>query len=263
MAATTESGKGGAVERSARIVLIDIEGTTSSISFVHDVLFPYARDALPDFLREHRHDPDVAAQIRAAAEVAHVDPADLDAVTHTLLTWIDADRKETSLKALQGLIWETGYQEGAYRAHMYPDATDALRRWHADGLPLYVYSSGSIHAQKLFFAHSEAGDLLPLISGHFDTTSGGKRDAASYAHIAGELGTQPGDIIFLSDVPEELDAAAASGMQTVWVIREVEGRYRLADAADSPHAAVARLSDVHLHLRTPHPPRSPPAIRPA
>lgn len=246
MSPATEGTEGGPLELGARIVLLDIEGTTSSISFVHDVLFPYARKALPDFLRAHRDDPDVNAQIRAAAEVAGVAPTDLDAVTDAFVGWIDADRKETSLKALQGLIWETGYREGAYRAHMYPDATDALRRWHADGLPLYVYSSGSIHAQKLFFSHSEAGDLLPLFSGHFDTTSGGKRDAASYARIARELDTHPSDIVFLSDVPEELDAAAESGLQTVWVIREVEGRYRLADAAGSPHPAVERLTDIRL-----------------
>jgi enolase-phosphatase E1 len=215
-------------------VLVDIEGTTSSISFVHDVLFPYAREALPGFLRERRDEPEVAAQIAAAAEAAGVAADDLDAVIDALVGWIDADRKETSLKALQGMIWEAGYAAGAFRAHMYPDATEALRAWHAAGLPLYVYSSGSVHAQRLFFGHSEDGDLLPLFSGHFDTTTGG-----------------PGAILFLSDVPEELDAAAAAGVRTVWVIREEEGRYRLAEAAErGSHPAVARLTDLHLERMT-------------
>lgn len=233
-------------------ILVDIEGTTSSISFVHDVLFPYAREALPAFLRARRDDPEVAAQIAAAAEAAGLDAADgvtdLDAVIDALLHWIDADRKETSLKALQGMIWEAGYAEGAFRAHMYPDATEALRAWHAAGYPLHVYSSGSVHAQRLFFGHSVDGDLLPLFSGHFDTTSGGKREATSYARIAAELDLPAGAILFLSDVPEELDAARAAGMRTVWVIRENEGRYRLDDAAEGTHPAVARLTDLDPDL---------------
>lgn len=230
----------------ARSVLVDIEGTTSSISFVHDVLFPYARAALPEFLRSHRDDPQVAGLIRDAATEAGLDPADLDAVTGALLGWIDADRKETSLKALQGLIWEAGYAAGAFRAHMYPDATSALRRWHGAGIPLRVYSSGSVHAQKLFFGHSVDGDLLPLFDAHFDTTIGSKREADSYRRIAAELALEPAALLFLSDVPEELDAARTAGLQTLWVIREEEGRYRLADAAGSAHPAIARLTDLTL-----------------
>ena len=137
-----------------RAVLVDIEGTTSSISFVHDTLFPHARAAMGDFLREHAHEPAVAEQIRATAREADVSANDLEAVTAALIDWIDRDRKETPLKALQGMIWEQGYRDDVYRAHMYPDATAALRRWHAAGLPLYVYSSGSVRAQQLFFGHS-------------------------------------------------------------------------------------------------------------
>lgn len=229
-----------------RAVLVDIEGTTSSISFVHDVLFPYARAALPEFLRVHGEEPAVRAELDATAAEAGVDPADTDAIVATLLAWIDADRKATPLKALQGMIWERGYRDGAFRAHLYPDAAPALAAWHAAGLPLHVYSSGSVHAQKLFFGHSEAGDLTHLFSGWFDTTSGGKRDAASYAGIARNLALPPETIVFFSDVPEELDAARAAGMRTVWVIREEEGRYQLSAAADSPHLAVSRLTDVDL-----------------
>lgn len=227
-----------------RAVLVDIEGTTSSISFVHDVLFPWAREALPAFLHGNAGREDVRREIEATAAEAGLDPADLDAVVDTLRRWIDEDRKATPLKALQGLIWEHGYATGAYRAHVYDDAVEALEAWHAAGLPLYVYSSGSVHAQKLFFRHSEAGDLLPLFSGHFDTTTGPKREAVSYTRIATAMGLPAEEILFLSDVPEELDAAQTAGMATTWVIRENEGRHTLADAADSPHPAVAKLTDL-------------------
>lgn len=200
-------------------IVTDIEGTTSSISFVHDVLFPWARQALPAWLRRHQERADVAALITAAAAEAGCPVDDLDAVIAALQQWIDEDRKLTCLKSLQGLIWADGYAEGAFRSHVYPDAVAALRRWHAAGLPIHVYSSGSIGAQKLLFAHTEAGDLSGCFSGHFDTTTGPKREAASYAAIAAALGIDPAALLFLSDVGAELDAAAASGWQTVWLVR--------------------------------------------
>jgi enolase-phosphatase E1 len=141
------------------------------------------------------------------------------AIVTVLQGWIDEDRKHTALKALQGMIWKAGYENGDFAAHVYADAADQLRAWHAAGLPLYVYSSGSVGAQKLFFGHSEAGDLLPLFSGHFDTEIGGKREAASYTRIAEALALPPSEILFLSDVVEELDAAREAGMQTVLIDR--------------------------------------------
>ena len=227
-------------------VLVDIEGTTSSISFVHDVLFPYARAALPDFLARHAKRADVAAEMRATAAISNVDADDPAVVAAVLQGWIDEDRKATPLKTLQGMIWEDGYAAGAYRAHVYDDAVEALQSWHALGLPIHIYSSGSVHAQKLFFAHSEAGDLLPLFAGHFDTTIGAKREAGAYACIAEALARPAGDILFLSDVEAELDAARAAGMRTTWVIRENEGVHSLADAAGSTHRIVTRLTDVVL-----------------
>jgi enolase-phosphatase E1 len=201
-----------------RALLTDIEGTTSSISFVKDVLFPYARRALPAFLKARGKDPEVARWVDAVA--AEIGAAGPDAcITEVLQGWIDEDRKHTALKALQGMIWKAGYENGDYAAHVYADAAAQLRAWHAAGLPLYVYSSGSVGAQKLFFGHSEAGDLLPLFSGHFDTEIGGKREAPSYARIAEALKLAPGEILFLSDVVEELDAARAAGMQTVLIDR--------------------------------------------
>lgn len=200
-------------------ILTDIEGTTSSISFVKDVLFPYARAALPEFLRGRRAEPGVSAQLDALATETGIDRADTDALSARLQQWVDEDRKHTVLKALQGMIWEHGYREGAFTAHVYADAVEALRRWHAAGIPLYVYSSGSIQAQKLFFEYSDWGNLLPLFQGHFDTTSGAKRERDAYRRIAGAIGIAPAAILFLSDIVEELDAARAEGMQTCLLAR--------------------------------------------
>lgn len=201
-----------------RTVLTDIEGTTSSIAFVQQVLFPYARRALPGFIATHRHDPDVRHWLdQVAMELGA--PCDDGVIVETLVGWIDTDRKHTVLKALQGMLWREGYARGDYRAHVYPDAVAALRRWHADGHCLAVYSSGSIEAQQLFFGHSEAGDLRPLFSGWFDTTSGPKRTTDSYTRITQALGVAPADVVFLSDVVEELDAARAAGLATTLVDR--------------------------------------------
>ncbi|MBS0456296.1 MAG: acireductone synthase [Proteobacteria bacterium] len=194
-------------------ILTDIEGTTSSIAFVHEVLFPYALRELPAFVRAHGHDPEVRRWLDAAALDIGGVVAD-ECIAEILQGWIREDRKHTALKALQGLLWSEGYARGDFRGHVYPDAVAALHRWHADGIALHVYSSGSVGAQKLLFGHSEAGDLTPLFSGYFDTTVGGKREAASYRRIAAELQLPPGEILFLSDVVEELDAAQAAGMRT-------------------------------------------------
>lgn len=136
-------------------ILTDIEGTTSSISFVKDVLFPYARRALPTFVREHGNHPQVRHWLNQVADEIGEDVDDATLVA-TLQRWIDEDRKHTALKALQGMIWEDGYRTADFTAHIYPDAAEHLRAWQADGIPLYVYSSGSVPAQKLFFAHSDA-----------------------------------------------------------------------------------------------------------
>ncbi|MEG3152012.1 acireductone synthase [Sphingomonas sp. ZT3P38] len=194
-----------------RAILTDIEGTTSSIAFVAETLFPYARARLPAFVAAH---PDAAAPI--LAEVAATEAGDPVA---TLIRWIDEDRKATPLKTLQGMIWADGYREGAFTGHIYADAAGALRRWHEAGIALYVFSSGSVAAQKLLFGHSDAGDLTPLFSGYFDTTTGPKREAASYAAIAGAIGFDPQDVLFLSDTPEEITAARAARLQALLIDR--------------------------------------------
>ena len=155
-------------------VLTDIEGTTSRIDFVHRVLFPYARARIANFVHVHRDQADVAMALAAVRAELNAPDATLDEQIESLLRWIDEDRKITPLKSLQGMIWAQGYAAGDFTAHVYADANDALRRWHADGHELYVYSSGSIAAQKLFFRHSVFGDLTPLFRDYFDTTIGGK-----------------------------------------------------------------------------------------
>ena len=224
-------------------VLTDIEGTTSSISFVKDVLFPYARRALPGFVRTHGNRPDVRQWLDAVAS-EHGAMCDDDMIVETLQGWIDEDRKHTALKALQGMVWETGYREGDFSAHLHPDVAPRLREWHEAGHPLAVYSSGSVPAQKLFFGHSVAGDLLPLFEDFFDTEVGHKRESDSYRRIAQQLNRAPGDILFLSDVVEELDAAREAGMRTVLLDRREDyPEPREGDAANG-HARVERFDEI-------------------
>ena len=226
-----------------RAILTDIEGTTSSISFVKDVLFPYARRALPAFVAARGHEPDVRRWLDAVAtEQGGV--CDDRMVAEVLQGWIDADRKHTALKALQGMIWADGYRSGEYRAHIYPDAAEALREWNAAGIPLYVYSSGSVPAQKLFFGHSAAGDLGGLFGGWFDTEIGGKREADSYRRIAAETGHEPAHVLFLSDVVEELDAAREAGMQTVLLDRREDYAQPRTGDATHGHRRVESFADI-------------------
>ena len=202
-----------------RAIVTDIEGTTSSIDFVKDVLFPYARKRLPAFVETHADRPEVQHWLHEAAKEAGIIEASRQEIIELLLGWIDQDRKSTALKALQGMIWKEGYEAGEYRAHVYPEVSARLHAWRADGLHLYVYSSGSVPAQRLFFRYSDAGDLTPLFAGYFDTETGPKRESASYTKISEALGERPEHILFLSDIVEELDAARAAGLQTGWLLR--------------------------------------------
>jgi enolase-phosphatase E1 len=205
---------------SIKAILTDIEGTTSAVSFVFEVLFPYAAKHLPEFVRQNAERADVAEQLQAVRQDSDEPAADVERVIGILLSWIAEDRKATPLKALQGMVWQQGYQAGQLKGHVYPDAVEALERWHQDGYQLFVYSSGSIQAQRLIFGCSEAGDLSPLFSGYFDTTSGPKREAQSYQRITREMGYQPEQILFLSDIVQELDAAREAGMATCGLVRD-------------------------------------------
>ena len=196
-------------------VLLDIEGTLSPISFVRDVLFAYSRERLSAFVDAHRQDPVVADILAQTSSLAGGgDPV------ASLQRWQDRDEKIPPLKKLQGLIWADGYSAGAFRSPIFPDALAALTRWSAAGLPLHIYSSGSTQAQLLFFAHSTAGDLRALFSGHFDTEVGAKTEAASYALIAEKIGVTPGRIVFFSDNAKEIEAAQGTGMQAVHVVKD-------------------------------------------
>jgi enolase-phosphatase E1 len=201
-------------------ILTDIEGTTSSISFVKEVLFPYARQHLADFIKNNREMPEVEHWLQETRKEVQQPTLDENGVIDVLIKWIDQDKKITPLKALQGLIWEAGYKNQDYQGHIYPDAVEHLKRWKENNLKLFVFSSGSIKAQKLLFTHTSFGDLTPLFSGYFDTTIGAKQQAESYQAIAQQLGISPEQILFLSDIIGELDAAKAAGMQTTCLVRE-------------------------------------------
>jgi enolase-phosphatase E1 len=206
------------VVHGARAVVTDIEGTTTSLAFVKDVLFPYARRSIPAFVREHESElTDITTEIGAIVGKSELSADEMSAI---LLRWMDEDRKVTPLKTLQGMIWRAGYESGRIQSHVYEDAVLGLRKWHASGLRLYVYSSGSIAAQRLLFSHTPHGDLLPLFSGYFDTTTGSKLESASYGKIADTLTLPCSSVVFLSDHPGERRAAAAAGMQTVLLARE-------------------------------------------
>lgn len=219
-------------------VVMDIEGTTTAIEFVTQTLYPYARARMPDFIRRRRGEPEVAAIMDEVRQIANV--WNDEAVVTCLCAWMDADRKVTPLKTLQGLIWEEGYRRGDLVSHLYPDVLPALRAWHARGVRLYIYSSGSVLAQRLIYGHTVDGDLGPLVSGYFDTRVGHKRDTASYRRIAEAIGTRPQRILFLSDVRQELDAARDAGYQTVWLVRSG------APALAAAHRRAARFDQIPL-----------------
>jgi enolase-phosphatase E1 len=203
-----------------RAVLLDIEGTVGPISFVREVLFPYARSRLAGFIEREYREPAVAAELAAVARDSGLAATDLRALIGQLQRWSDEDRKVTPLKSLQGMIWEDGYRSGELRAQLYDDAVRALRRWKAAGLPVYIYSSGSVAAQKLYFTYSEAGDLTGLLAGYFDTTTGPKQAPGSYRTIAEACGLAARDLVFFSDIAAELQAAQTSGLLAVQIRRE-------------------------------------------
>lgn len=202
-----------------KAIITDIEGTTTSLSFVKDILFPYARNHIQDFVLSHTNQKEVRTLLDDVKKEVGRELSDIEIMTQ-LVRWIDEDKKITPLKALQGMIWEAGYRHGDFTGHVYEDAVRNLRRWHELGIALYVFSSGSVQAQRLIFGYSDHGDLTPFFSDYFDTSIGAKRDADSYKKIATVIAIDPSQILFLSDVKEELDAARNAGMQTIWLVRE-------------------------------------------
>jgi enolase-phosphatase E1 len=232
-------------------VVLDIEGTTSSLAYVQNTLFPYSRDRLSTWISQPP--PDAAADVAAVLDEVRTTIGRPNATTAevegTLRGWIDADVKATPLKTLQGLIWQDGFNSGQLVAHVYDDVPPALRRWTEHGASLHVYSSGSVSAQKNWFGHTENGNLLGFFNSHFDTRNPGpKTDPASYQKIAAQLAVEPNRILFCSDSRAELDAARAAGWHTLGVRRPDNSGVDLGDhpvaesfAAVDPDPAEATL----------------------
>ncbi|BCA56292.1 enolase-phosphatase E1 [Nitrospira sp. KM1] len=205
-----------------RRVLMDIEGTIVPISFVRDVLFPYAQRRMSSFLHEQREDPAVrhwAALCQDTVAKEQGARPGYDDLSDVLRLWMEEDRKHTGLKGLQGMVWEEGYLTKAFVPHLYDDVLPTIESWRGNGLELALYSSGSQQAQRLFIAHTSQGDLTHMFSRFFDTRVGPKADAQSYSRIAEQLAVPPETVLYLSDVIAELDAASAAGMKTVHIVR--------------------------------------------
>lgn len=230
-------------------VLLDIEGTVSPVSYVYEVLFPFARKYASEFLHKHFEEP---AVIKAVDFMAHDagfsnreewlrtgDPVQV--VLSEVNRLMDADIKATGLKELQGIIWKDGYDNGVLMSELFADVPDALSSWDKAGKNISIYSSGSIGAQKIFFAYTKFGDMSKYLDSHFDTTSGGKKEAASYKNISKALDFDPSKILFLSDITDELDAASEAGVQTVLVIRDGNAPQR-----QNEHPSIKSLAELDL-----------------
>lgn len=222
-----------------KAIVADIEGTTSSLSFVKEVLFPYAREHIGEYVRRHAAEGKITALINDVRMAAGED-LDLDGVVAQLEQWIDEDRKISALKTLQGLLWETGYQQGDFQGHIYEDARQKLEQWQREGIRLFVYSSGSVYAQKLLFGHTKYGDLNKWFSGYFDTQVGAKTETASYQNIVKAIGCEADEILFLSDIEAELDAAHTAGMRVIWLVRDSEPDKK------SAHPQVKNFTDINV-----------------
>lgn len=225
-----------------KYILTDVEGTTTSISFVHEVLFPFAKKRLKDFVAENSSKKEVLESLaltKATVWDENQKKINDEEAVEQLLTWIAEDRKHPALKSLQGYIWEEGYASGSIKGHVYEDVPMALKIWSEAGLKLGVYSSGSVKAQHLIFEYSTAGNLRSYFSNHFDTAVGHKREKQSYENIAHQLKLPADQILFLSDIKEELDAAQEAGMKTVQLVR-------LENVILGNHTQVKSFSDIKL-----------------
>ena len=237
------------IQIQCQAVLLDIEGTVCPVAFVFDVMFPYIREHVLSFLRSNWNIPAVQEAVALVGKDIGQDcvetwlgqdPDQPQTVASAVNQLMDDDAKVTGLKQLQGLIWKDGFDSGQLVAELFPDVLPRLKEWKAAGLDLYIYSSGSIGAQKLFFGHTIAGNLLTLFSGHFDTTIGNKKIADSYTKIGRQTGLPSGSICFISDVIAELDAAVQAGMQTIW--RPVPGD----EGVSSSHPAIDTFTGIVL-----------------
>ena len=240
-------------------LLLDIEGTTCPVSFVCDILFPFAKQELNSYVKQHGNK---SAQNRALDEarkewsedqstestqlkrqVALRQISEIDGLIQYLEHLISVDRKSTALKDIQGQIWEHGYYRGELKAELFPEAAECLQQWHQQGITLSVYSSGSIQAQKLLYRHTSKGNLESLFSYWFDTHTGPKKTAESYIKIVSQLNSAPEDIWFVSDNGAECDAARMAGMHTLFSLRDGNP-----DRDPKDHKVIQSLHEVSAHL---------------
>jgi enolase-phosphatase E1 len=239
-----------------RGILLDIEGTTTPISFVHEVLFPYARANVKSYLTAHLDLPETINSLAQLSQEHAIDieqgleppalgnatrVAEINSVVAYVEWLIDRDRKSTGLKALQGEIWKQGYLDGTLQASLFADVLPALERWRQAGLRISIFSSGSVLAQKLLFAHTQAGDVTEFIESYFDTTTGPKAATESYQLIGADLGVKADELLFISDVAAELDAARDAGFHTLLCVRP--GNY---PQPDHDHQIISSFDEVAL-----------------
>lgn len=248
-------------------LLLDIEGTTTPITFVKDILFPYIREHLEEYLSSHWEEDECkqdvhllkkqmeedmkqnrACPVHAVDQTVHTDEEKaIREVVENVLWQMAADRKSTALKRLQGHMWRAAYSSGRIKGELYPDVVPSIRTWRSDGLKLYVFSSGSVEAQKLLLAHSVEGNVLELFDGHFDTNVGAKVERRSYERIAERIGRPPEEITFLTDVSREAKAAEEAGVNVVVVVRP--GNVDLTEDESAHYALITSFSQLQLSGR--------------
>ncbi|RMA97228.1 acireductone synthase [Hydrogenothermus marinus] len=204
-----------------KAILLDIEGTVSPISFVKDVMFPYSMEKMENYIKNNKEK--VKHILDKVREIEGKNLTD-EEVIKTLKRWIDEDKKIDPLKEIQGYIWKEGFETGKLKAPIYKDAYEKMKQWK-DKYKLYIYSSGSVNAQKLFFSYTEYGNILDWFSGHFDLKIGSKKEKSSYEKIAKEIGLKPEKILFLSDNPDEIKAAKEAGLEVIKVSRPEDVPY--------------------------------------
>jgi len=229
-------------------IVTDIEGTTAGTGFSHDVLMPYSLKHIGAFVREHQEERDVMRALVKLSEKTGIPLHNLEGIIRQLQQWIRDEEAVTELKTLQGMVWEKAYKQGLFQAHVYPDVPEVLQHWQQEERNLYVYSHESVKAQQLFFRYSTEGDMRLLFSGYYDSSIGAKDEASSYTRIAEAIALKPQSILYLSDDRGELDAAAAAGLNTTWVIRPQDTsldpeRVRL----KSPHPVVTSFEQIVLN----------------
>jgi len=208
-----------------KVILLDIEGTTTPIDFVHKVLFPFAKERIGKYVEQHfdKLSNEIAQLVDESSHdetyTVPVDPTEPGSIAAYLEHLIDIDRKSTPLKSIQGNVWKEGYEASELKSIVYEDVPPAFERWANEGRKIAIYSSGSILAQRLLFRYTNHGDLTPFLSHYFDTTTGGKREAESYRRIGEAIGPNIEEVLFVSDIPAELDAARAAGLSTLLSLR--------------------------------------------